>query len=348
MPPYRWTLVGAAWFLCAAASYAQESDSADPLFQASNPLEVRIVAPLYTLRSERSYVNEVDGKFQFTNEAMESMEVDIGIRTRGRFRHDKKVCPFPPMRLNFKVSETKQSVLHKQDKLKLVTHCRDSSRAEQTMLREYVAYRILNTLTDASFRVRLMRITYVDTDGRDEDRVRYGFVIESKDRLAKRLGVSALDLEQTSVSSLLPEYMNLVFVFHYLIGNTDFSAIAGPEGACCHNHVLLGEEGGLLYSVPYDFDQSGLVDAPYAVTNSRFRLRSVRQRLYRGRCQNNEHLNTTLEFFNEKRDAILALIGEQQGIDDRSRKSMSSYVEKFYKTIGSPKRVQSQLFKKCI
>jgi len=348
MSPYGWTLAGVVWFLCASTGYAQESGDADPLFQDSDVLEVRIIAPLYTFRSERSYTNEVDGKFQVTDAAVETLDVDIGIRARGRFRYDKKVCAFPPMRLNFKTSQTKKSVLHKQDKLKLVTHCRDSSRSEQTMLREYVAYLILNELTDASFRVRLMRITYVDTDGRDKDRVRYGFVIESRDRLAKRLGISALDLESTSVDALRPEHLNLVFVFHYLIGNTDFSAIAGAEGTCCHNHVLLGKEGELQYSIPYDFDQSGLVDAPYAVANPKFRLRSVRQRRYRGRCRNNEHLDTTLALFNEKRGAILKLISEQQGVDDRSRKAISSYVEKFYETIGSPKRVQSQLVKRCI
>jgi len=348
MSPYGLTLVGVVWFLCASVGYAQDSGNADPLFQSSDILEVRIVAPVHTLRSKRSTTEDVDGKFQFTNEAMESVEVDVGIRTRGRFRHDKKICPFPPIRLNFKTSQNKQSLLHKQDKLKLVAHCRDSSRSEQTMLREYVAYRILNELTDVSFRVRLMRITYVDTDGRDKDRIRYGFVIESKDRLAKRLGISALDIEQTNVSSLRPDYTNLIFVFHYLIGNTDFSAIAGAEDACCHNHELLGNEGELLYSIPYDFDQSGLVDASYAAPNPQFRIRDVRQRLYRGRCQNNEQLNTTIALYNEKRETILKLIGEQQGLDKRSLRTMSSYVEKFYKTINTPKHVQRQLVKKCV
>jgi len=199
-----------------------------------------------------------------------------------------------------------------------------------------------------SFRVRLLRITYIDTDGRDRDRTRYGFLIEHKDRLAKRLGLAPVEIKSTKVSALQPDYMNLVSMFHYMIGNTDFSPIAGAEAECCHNHELLGVEGQLLYSVPYDFDQSGLVDAPHGVTNPRFKLRSTRQRLYRGRCANNEYLDETLALYSGKRDALLQLVGEQEGTEDRTRKVLTNYLTKFFETIDSPKQVQRKLVKKCI
>jgi len=349
MSPYRWTLAGIIGFLVISASQAQSDDEADPLFQNTDTLDVRIVAPINTILRERSDQDDVAGKFQYTDDAGELIEVDIDIRTRGISRLKKDVCPFPPLRLDFKKSQIKQSLFHKQDKLKLVTHCRDkSSRYEQTLLNEFLAYRILNELTEFSFRVRLLRITYVDTDGRDKDRVRYGFLIEHKDRLAKRLGIKPLALEKTTVKALRPDYTNLISVFHYMIGNTDFSPIAGPDAECCHNHVLLGEEGALLLSVPYDFDQAGLVDAPHGVTNPRFKLRDAKERLYRGRCTNNEHLDKTLALYADKREAIYELIGGQEGLNDKYRKKMTRYLDEFYKTLGSPKQVQRQLFKKCI
>ena len=349
MSRYRWTLTGALWFLVIAMSNAQTSDEPDPLFRSSDILDVRIIAPISSILRERSDEEDVDGKFQYTDEAGEVIEVDIGIRTRGLFRRDRDVCPFPPLRLNFKSKQIKKSLFHKQDKLKMVTHCRDNSdRYEQTVLREYLAYRILNQLTDVSFRVRLMRITYIDTDGDDRDRIRYGFVIEHKDRLAKRLGVGTVEVKSTKVSALRPDYLNLISMFHYMIGNTDFSPIAGAEAECCHNHVLLGNEGQLLYSVPYDFDQAGLVNAPHGVTNPRFKLRNVRQRLYRGRCANNEYLDATIALYGSKRDAIFRLISEQEDLEDKPRKEMSRYLTKFFETIDSPKQVQKRLVKKCI
>ena len=193
-----------------------------------------------------------------------------------------------------------------------------------------------------------MRITYVDTDGRDKDRNRYGFVIEHKKRLAKRHDIETLIRENTSTKALHPDYTNLISLFHYLIGNTDFSPIAGPDDVCCHNHVLLGTEGELIYSVPYDFDQSGLVDAPHGVTNPRFKLRDATQRLYRGRCRNNEHLAATIALHNEKRDSILKLVDEQAGLQEKTRKEIRKFLDRFYSTINSPKQVQRHLIKKCI
>jgi len=349
MPGYRWTLFGIAWFLGAGVSQAQTSKELDPLFQSTDILEVRITAPFKTILAERSNEEDVPGKFQYANQAGELEEVDIGIRTRGISRRQRDVCSFPPLRLDFKSSQVKKSLLHKQDKLKLVTHCKDKSRRyTETPLREYLAYRMLNELTDVSFRVRLMRITYVDTDGRDPDRNRYGFVIEHKDRLARRLGIEPIQLKSARVNVLRPDYTNLISMFHYMIGNTDFSPIAGPEDECCHNHVLLGAKGELFYSVPYDFDQAGLVDAAHGQTNRRFKLRSAKQRLYRGRCANNEQLTSTIALFSGKREAIFKLISEQEGLEDETRGELTEFVEKFYDTINSPKQIERKFVKKCI
>ncbi len=349
MSPYRWTLAGIIGFLAVTASHAQNSKEPDPLFQSADILEVRIVAPINTLLTERSDERDLDGLFQYTDDSGEQVEVNIGIRTRGISRLNPKICPFPPLRLDFKKSEIKKSLFHKQDKLKLVTHCRDGSRRyEQTLINEFLAYRILNQLTDASFGVRLMRITYVDTDGADQDRTAYGFLIEHKDRLSRRLGSQPLTIAKTTVRALDLEYTNLISVFHYMIGNTDFSPIVGPEASCCHNHVLLGEEGKPLLSVPYDFDQSGLVNAPHGITNPRFRLRDSRERLYRGRCINNGYLESTLSQYENKRQAILQLIANQEGLAPGSGKKMTKFVGAFYKTIGSPKQVERLLLKKCI
>lgn len=349
MSRYRWTLGGASWFLFFAASHAQTSGPPDPLFQSEEILEVRIVAPFSTIFSNRDEEKDTDGRLLYTNEAGDVSEFDVGVRARGLFRRKKDICSFPPLRLNFKGEQTKNTLFEKQNKVKLVTHCKDrSARYEQSLLSEYVAYRILNELTDVSFRVRLMRITYVDTDKRGKERVTFGFIIEHKDRLAKRLGMSALKIEKTSVSSLQPNYLNLISMFHYLLGNTDFSPIAGAKESCCHNHVLFGKEGEPLFSVPYDFDQAGLINAPYAITNPRFGLRSARQRLYRGRCVNNQYLDETIALYQSKRNRIIERATTQEGVDERYGKVMKSFLDKFFAIIDSPKKVQKQIVKKCV
>jgi len=345
----RWTLALAMWFLSVSGACADDENLPDPLFQSTEMLEVRIVAPLSTIISQRPDEEELPATFQFTDSAGRINVFDIKIRARGKFRAKKDVCDFPPIRLNFALSQTEDTLFHKQDKVKLVTHCQGSERYDQVVLREYITYRILNVLTDASFRARLMRITYVDSEGKKQDDVRYGFIIEDKDRLARRLDKSVLDISKTTVSSLDRDYTNLVSVFQYLVGNTDFSMIQGiPGEACCHNHVLFGNEGEKIWSIPYDFDQTGLVNAPHAGPNPRFKLRSVRDRLYRGRCVNNDLLETTIATFNAKHDEILAVLNEVSGLSKQSIKVTTRFVEDFYHVLGSEKRFEKEIIKKCI
>ncbi len=346
MSVYPWCLGTLAGFFLQVAT----ADDAlpDPLFQSDDVLNVRISAPMATLISERPDEDELPARFHFTASDGSTVELDIEIRTRGRFRRRNDVCRFPPLRLNFKTSTVKNTVFHEQDKLKLVTHCHASSHYEQALLREYIAYRILNVLTDTSYKVRLMHITYVDTEGKYSDVAQHGFVIEHKDRFSKRIGASALDIPQTSVRVLDPKYTNLTSVYQFMIGNTDFSPIrAAPGESCCHNGELYGSEGEVL-AVPYDFDQSGLVDAPHSNPNARFKLRSVRERLYRGRCVNNEYLPATLAHIISRRDEVFAVLNELPLVSKSSLKVMNMYLNQFYDVIASERKVNKQLVKACI
>jgi len=345
----RSTVSGAALFLIVSAATAEEPRSPDPLFQSTDILDVRIVAPLTTLLDERSLEEEFPATLEYNDSSGKAVKFNTQIRTRGRFRLQKDICAFPPMRLNFKTSETKDTLFHKQDKVKLVTHCQLSGKYEQAILREYTAYRILNVLTDASFRVRLLRITYVDSEGKERDGVSHGFIIEQRDRLAKRLGKDYVELPATTVESLDPAYANTVSMYHYLIGNTDYSPVQGVKGeACCHNHELFSDNDEAVWSIPYDFDQAGFVGAPHAKPNPRFNLSNAKQRLYRGRCVHNDLLAGTIAHYNDKQEEIMAVVREVDDATKRSEKNMAKFIDKFYDTINSERRVASQLVKKCI
>lgn len=321
----------------------------DPLFQSHDMLEVVLEAPFRQLMRQRDEKNEVPGKFQYTESGGKTVELDVKVRTRGKYRAREDVCDFAPIRLNFRTSQAATTVFAKQDKIKLVTHCdTGSDRYEQAVITEYLAYRMLNTLTEVSYRVRLLQIRYVFTDSRSEIKT-YAFLIESDKRLAKRLGYDLMAIPELKIDDLAPEYTNLVSVFQYLAGNTDFSPIAAAENEdCCHNHTPFGADGEVVYSIPYDFDMCGVVDAPHAAPKPRFRLRSVRQRLYRGRCANNELLPATLDQFRDKRTTLEALIANQPQLSNFTRRKTERYLASFYRAIDSPKQVQKLLVKRCI
>lgn len=353
MPPgllhaLRMSLLATALFACSAS--AQTSANATALFSSDDLVEIAISGPIDVLKRERSDEEELDGTVSWTERDGRNVEVAVKLRARGNYRRRRDTCQFPPIRLNFKTSELDGTLFDGQDKVKLVTHCRDnSSRYQQPVLREWLTYRMFNLMTDLSYRVRLLRITYRDSDGKRDDHTAYGFVIEPKELLAERTGLSIVEIERTSLSDLAPEYTNLTSIFQLMIGNTDFSPLAGAEGeTCCHNVNLFGGGDKPLYPVPYDFDMSGMIDAPYASPNPRFNLRSVKQRLYRGRCVNNAELPETIQTFQDKRDALYALVLNDQYMHARSRRSMQKYLDSFFKLIDNPKTIDRKIIRACV
>ena len=349
MKPLVICLLLIAWSV-AQADEDKPAGKVAPIFTADDVMEVTIRAPIHEIMEVRSLEEEMPGTFTYGDaETGEQVTLDIGIRTRGRFRHEQKTCPFAPLRLNFRKSETDDTQLDKSDKMKLVTHCRTNSRRyEQALLKEYLAYRILNILTDWSFRARLLHVRYVDSGTDEEVVTSYAILIEHRDQLAKRIGMKYDESEATSIAALDAPHTNLVSLFQFMIGNTDFSPIKGVPGEpCCHNHVLLKDDDTQI-SVPYDFDISGIVSPPHARPNPRFQLSSVKERLYRGRCANNEQLESTLQLFQERREPIYELIANQPGMSGSEKKKTRYYIDDFYKVIDTPRLLKRDIVKGCL
>jgi hypothetical protein len=101
------------------------------------------------------------------------------------------------------------------------------------------------------------------------------------------------------------------------------------------------------WAVPYDFDQSGFVDAPYAAPNPRLKIRSVKRRLYRGRCVNNEHIEKSLQAFRNEQDTIYGLIDTQAGLEPYARRDIVRFVDDFYELINDPRNVERRINRKC-
>ncbi len=335
------------FLLVLAASAAAEVGRPDPLFQSHDTVDVTISAPLTTLVRERATEEYLLGSLSYADSDGKVRTFDVKVRARGHSRYE--ICDLPPLWLNFKKSQVKDTLFHKQDKLKLAVHCQDSERYEQTLLREFMAYRILNLATPKSFQVRLLRVTWVDTEGQRDQQIRYAFLLEHKNRLGKRIDRKDLKIEETSVAALDPKHLNLTSVFQFLIGNLDFSPIAKSEyNECCHNYVLFSNDKELLVAIPYDFDQSGLVSAPYALPGHQFGIRTVRQRIYRGRCQNNDYVEASIGRFKTVRNNIFALIETQDGLTRKVRNILADYVQQFYDIADDPRRVSRLMLKKCL
>lgn len=337
--------------LCLLAEPAIGADPA-PLFADDGVLDVRIEAPIKVLMGVRPDEAYLKGTFIFTDLDGDERQVPLKLRTRGNYRRDKSHCDFAPIRLNFPRGDVYDTLLEGQDKLKLVTHCRSNEpEYESYLLREYLAYRFFSELSEISYRVRLLRITYYDPQ-EDVELTRYGFVIEEEKAVAQRNALKTIKTRQASQTDHDPARQNLVHVFQYMIGNTQYSLVASePEKNCCHNiDVLSATREAPYVALPFDFDFSGLVGASYAQPNPRYPIKTVRTRFYKGRCQNNSLLPETLDLFQRKRADLFAIIDRVAGLDkktSRAARPARSYIEKFYEVIDDSDEVRTRLVDHC-
>jgi hypothetical protein len=313
-----------------------------PLFDDTGLLEIEMTGPISSTiedrdrREERAFALAVDG-----------VEQDVWVKVRGRSRSRKDVCKFPLLRLRF---EGAMGVFAGQDKLKLVTHCRNSDRGDADVMEEYAAYRSFNLLSPVSYRVRPVRITYSDSDGRLTERAqrRFGFFIEPSAQMANRTGGSLPELEGLSLAQLDPDHSALVYVFQYMIGNTDWSMVTGDgETYCCHNGQLL-EVGGWINYVPYDFDLAGVVNAPYAKPDPSLRLRSVRTRRYRGFCTQPETLRAALRTVIRNEENIYRIFRTAPGIGDKQKRADIEYLGRFFEEARNEEELLAYFEKRCL
>jgi len=340
----------ASWLVLLACVPAAGAAPASPLFASEEPLELAIAGPLTSVIRDNSEEPEYrEAMLRFAGDAGIEHELAIKLRPRGLSRRDRNACSFPPLRLNFAKKTVAGTVFEGQDKLKLVTHCKDRSRRhEQFVLQEYLIYRIFNALTENSFRVRLVNIEYTDTDSKRKPVRAPGFLIEHKSELARRRGFEDVEIERIRAAELEPSATALLGVFQYLVGNTDWEALAGPAGdECCHNVVPFRDTGGRYVPVPYDFDSTGVIDPPYAAPHESLKIKSVRTRLYRGYCQPAPHLDAALELVAGRQETIYALFRAQAGLDRKTAERSLDYFDDFFEILDDPRKLDREIRRNC-
>ena len=270
------------------------------------------------------------------------IQINLKVKTRGETRKNPKVCRFPPLELNFKKNQNEDNIFIGQDKLKLVTHCGNSKVYDQYILQEYLTYKHYNILTESSFKVRLLKLKYVDSSGDNKPLERYGFFIEDKSVMAKRNGMKDIKRKLLNQEFCDRSSIDLMTVFQYMIGNTDWSITK------LHNIKLIAlDSASKPIPVPYDFDYSGAISTHYAQPPEILPIDNVRQRIFRGYCRKKEELIRIFDIYNQHKNEIYDLYQNSEFISEKNKKAIIKYFDVFYKTINDPKRSQEAFIDAC-
>lgn len=302
-------------------------------FQDEKPFEMTLSSDLKNLLGKR--MQKAFQPATITMKFPDGTEIreEIRIQTRGKFRLEQ--CYMPPIYLNFMNQSSPR--LRPLKKLKLVCGCETSNDDEQLIIKEYLAYKMYNLITPKSFRVRLVKIRYEDTRGKIKSYTQFGFLLEDVDVMAARNNCVEVEGGQYLTESTDREQMTIVSIFEYMIGNTDWSV---PH---YHNVKLMRPTDNKTsppYVVPYDFNNAGVVNAPYALPQEELGIESVRERLYRGFPRKMEELEKAIAIFLAKKEEVWALVNNCEWLSNKYKREVTGYLEDFYKVIETKSLVK--------
>jgi hypothetical protein len=317
---------------------------ATPLFTDTWPLEMELlIKPADLCRLEdKTMCEELDTTLSWELDGQTSHSVPVQVRTRGNWRLKNRICTLPPLFLEFSSDQTQGTLFAGQEMLPLTTHCSNKQKLpNDNVLKEYMAYRIYQLLSPVSVRVRLVHIRYSEAKRSSFYRARYGFLNEHFNSVAARNDAELWGQDELDLSQADPMEMAIMELFQYMIGNTDFSAIAD------HNVVLLKSSEARIIPLPFDFDFSGLVDAAYAGPPPELPLRNNRQRLYRGFCHKNLDWNELFRHFLEKETQVFELLESIPGLSSVARRSSIRYLGSFFSILNSEKKRRKYIIEAC-
>ena len=317
-------------------------DTRVDLFNVADPMDITLTLNLKEYQRRKYRDEYVPVHFYYQINDTLGLEKSMRIKARGEFRRDH--CTFAPFWLNIRKADVKNQHLQDVKRIKIVTHCRSQKDYKTYVLKEYLTYKIFNLLSPVSFRVRLIRMTYVDTGRKNRVTGSWAFMIEPEEVLAERHNAVVIKKDELGMKFMEPGSMDLVAMFMYMIGNPDFS-IAGRHNIKILGLPGFGSEG--YTPVPYDFDYTGLVNALYAQPGEGLGISSVEERYFLGPCRSEEEHQLAINRIEEHREEILGMIDSFPYLGGKEKLEMITYLDSYFERVKRPGFIQSELNRTC-
>jgi hypothetical protein len=193
--------------------------------------------------------------------------------------------------------------------------------------------------------VKLLNIKYIDTGKKERNYDRYGILIEPGELLAARQNSIEIDGNIIRRDNVIEEDADIVALFQYMIGNTDWRIKGGHNINYIKSLTKLTQK---VTPIPYDFDFSGFVGTPYSHPQTWTSIKSVKEREYLGYCRDSDEAYLkTINLFLDKKDQILKTIESFSYLSEQERDNLIKYIESFYEHLNNPGRFIGVLKSEC-
>lgn len=289
-------------------------------------LEIRLETDMKALMKGKADEKYQAAVLKYKNQAGEEKVYTVEVRPRGKTRKD--ICLHPPIKLKIKKSVLTGEGYLPHNEMKIVWECKPSGAFEQFIYKEYLAYRLYNLITPASFRAKMVKINLVDTNNPEKITEKIGFIVEDEEQVAERLASTLMEERPKDTRQFARQhFLNFVF-YEYMIGNTDW-AFGNSHNTRFFEHISSKK----AIPVPYDFDYSGLVDAPYAVPHESLPIKDVRERYFKGGTVNAPEGAMLRKHFLQSKTAVLDFIKNFDFLDKYHKDDVLQYINDFYKEI---------------
>ncbi len=325
-------------FVISVSSCAQSSRKSifDCIYDTEGIPTIQLVTDWQALFSQKSEEAEdyIPAKLTIPVNGV-STTFEVKVRARGMMR--KQACTFPPLKIDFKKKELKKNQLDTSiSKLKLVFQCGQGNANYELLLKEKLGYDLYKVIAP-KYHLEYKELTTEAIQNGKLNYTLHAMIVEDEHHLEKRTG-SMLVTDSLMKSSQLDRTTYLrMSTFEYMIGNTDWTV---PNR---HNvEMYKSDDYAKIVPVAYDFDYSGLVNAPYASPHPRIPIKSVTDRFFMGTGVTDEEAISMGKYFLEKKPDFDKVIVSQQQLSDSTKQSVVRYFDEFYAICKDETKAKSE------
>ena len=323
-------------FFLAGPAFAEREEG---LFLSDEVISMELRTDFSAILKSRTEDPEYyDGEMIYYDQGGRSVKLSVRVSARGNFRRDPANCAFPPLYVEFRKNEVKNTLFGNHDRLKLVTPC----QREKEVIEEYIIYKMYNQVTEQSMKARLAKVRYFDTESGKELFERHSFFLEDKNQIAERNNAVLRDRFITPVDLSRDNYKKMAF-FQYLTGNIDWYIQS-------RKNILImqpDDTSSKPFAVPYDFDLAGFVNPEYSKPRGVPAKQLSEKRVYRGLCYTDEEFTDIFTFYENLRPGFESIIKNMGLLSKSDRRQMLRYVNHFYAVIKNKDLVKREFLTVC-